>query len=322
MKRQALKIDDSLRLVPIDPEQAAGAVRDAGSRIWLDISYQDDADLVNCLKAFDISELARRICLEMRDRSGFYPLNREVVFSIPAGLGRSNWNEVRYVSCVCRENLLLTAHREGAAVQQREDLLDHTTAWLPGRSIGAIVSAILVRYSLDGLQRTADLRRALRTLEERMDRRPDQVEMDEILDARSSVLPLAEMVNDWLPVVQSLRDTDKPPFNDHEVRDYINCAVVNLNAADAQLDRMDDRIDALHAGFQMNAQQKTNRRLGVLTILSAVFMPITLLAGIWGMNFDRMPELHYPWSYPVALLTMGAIGSTMYLFFRLKGWFK
>jgi len=51
-------------------------------------------------------------------------------------------------------------------------------------------------------------------------------------------------------------------------------------------------------------------------------MPITLLAGIWGMNFDRMPELHLTWSYPVALLTMCAIGSTMYLYFRLKGWFK
>jgi len=322
MKRRALKIDESLRLVPLDPDQAAEAVRDTGARIWFDISYQDDADLVNCLKAFDISELARRICLEMRGRSGFYPLNREVVFSIPARLERSNWDEVHYVTWVCRENLLVTAHREGAVVQQREDLLDYTADWLPSRSIGAIVSATLVRYSLDGLQRTADLRRALRTLEEQMDRQPGQVEMAEILDARSSVLPLAEMVNNWLPVVQSLRDTDKPPFNDHEVRDYINCAVVNLNSANAQLDRMDDRIDALHAGFQMNAQEKTNHRLGVLTILSAIFMPITLLAGIWGMNFDRMPELHLTWSYPVALLTMCAIGSTMYLYFRLKGWFK
>jgi magnesium transporter len=162
----------------------------------------------------------------------------------------------------------------------------------------------------------------LRDLEERMDRRPDQVAMDEILDARSSLLPLSEMVNDWLPVVQSLKDVGKPPFGDPEVRDYINCAVVNLNASAAQLDRMDGRIDALHAGFQMYAQEKTNHRLGVLTILSAVFMPITLLAGIWGMNFDQMPELHFAWSYPVALLTMGAIGATMYLFFRFKGWFK
>jgi len=226
------------------------------------------------------------------------------------------------VTWVCRENLLLTVHREGTAMQRRQDLLDHTTAWLPGRSIGALVSAILVGYSLDALQRTADLRRTLRTLEERMDRHPDRVEMAEILDARSNMLPLAEIVNDWLPVVQSLRDTDKPAFHDHEVRDYMNCAVVNLNAAEAQLDRMDDRIDALHAGFQMNAQEKTNHRLGVLTIFSAIFMPITLLAGIWGMNFDRMPELRLTWSYPLALLTMGAIGSTMFLYFRLKGWFK
>jgi len=136
MKRRALKINESLKLVPLDPDQAAETVRDAGARIWLDISYQDDADLVKCLKVFDISELARYICVEMRDRSGFYPLNREVVVSIPAGLDRSNWNEVYYVTCVCRENLLLTAHREGTAVQRREDLLDHTTAWLPVMKCG------------------------------------------------------------------------------------------------------------------------------------------------------------------------------------------
>ena len=43
----------------------------------------------------------------------------------------------------------------------------------------------------------------------------------------------------------------------------------------------------------MHAQEKTNRRLGMLTILSAIFMPITLLAGIWGMNFEGMRRRGY-----------------------------
>ncbi len=101
----------------------------------------------------------------------------------------------------------------------------------------------------------------------------------------------------------------------------MNWALVNLQAADKSLRWLDERVGALRSGFQMHAQEKTNRRLGMLTILSAIFMPITLLAGIWGMNFETMPELKYSFAYPVALGLMAVIGTGMYLFFRRTGWF-
>ena len=81
----------------------------------------------------------------------------------------------------------------------------------------------------------------------------------------------------------------------------MNCALANLQAIERSLDRLGERIGALRTGFQIHAQDKTNRKLGMLTILSAIFMPITLLTGIWGMNFETMPELKFPFAYPVAL---------------------
>jgi len=72
----------------------------------------------------------------------------------------------------------------------------------------------------------------------------------------------------------------------------------------------------------MYEQEKTNRRLGMLTILSAIFMPMTLLAGIWGMNFVTMPELDYPYGYPMALGALLLVGLGMFLFFRRRGWFN
>ena len=101
----------------------------------------------------------------------------------------------------------------------------------------------------------------------------------------------------------------------------MNCALANLQADERSLDRLGERISALRAGFQMHAQDKTNRKLGMLTILSAIFMPITLLAGIWGMNFETMPELKFPFAYPVALGLMALIAAGMYRFFRRGGWF-
>jgi magnesium transporter len=101
----------------------------------------------------------------------------------------------------------------------------------------------------------------------------------------------------------------------------MNCALVNLRAAEVSTVWVDQRIISLRTDFQMHAQEKTNRRLGILTILSAIFMPLTLMAGIWGMNFEHMPELAYWFMYPVALGSMAVVGVGMFLFFRRSGWF-
>ena len=65
-----------------------------------------------------------------------------------------------------------------------------------------------------------------------------------------------------------------------------------------------------------------NGRLQILTVISAVFLPLTLLAGIYGMNFDNMPELHAAFGYPAVLGAMAVIAAVMLLIFYWRGWFK
>ncbi|KUP23136.1 magnesium/cobalt transporter CorA [Paenibacillus sp. DMB5] len=67
---------------------------------------------------------------------------------------------------------------------------------------------------------------------------------------------------------------------------------------------------------RMNSIMKT------LTVITTVFMPLTLIAGIYGMNFRVMPELDWTYGYPVILLVMLALGGSMILWFRRSGWFK
>ena len=62
-------------------------------------------------------------------------------------------------------------------------------------------------------------------------------------------------------------------------------------------------------------------RLSRLTVISAVFLPLTLIAGIYGMNFDTMPELHVAFAYPLTLTIMVIIATVMIWRFRAGGWF-
>jgi magnesium transporter len=59
-----------------------------------------------------------------------------------------------------------------------------------------------------------------------------------------------------------------------------------------------------------------------LTVSTSIFMPLTFIAGVYGMNFDNMPELHWRFGYFGIMIIMSMLGIGMVLWFRRKGWFK
>jgi magnesium transporter len=71
---------------------------------------------------------------------------------------------------------------------------------------------------------------------------------------------------------------------------------------------------------------RTNEIVRVLTVISSIFIPLTFIAGVYGMNFDRsssvlnMPELSSPIGYPVVLLVMAAVAGGMLLYFKRRHW--
>jgi Mg2+ and Co2+ transporter CorA len=88
------------------------------------------------------------------------------------------------------------------------------------------------------------------------------------------------------------------------------------------VEQVQRRLEELQRQHLMDRQATTEGRLRTLTIISAVFLPLTLIAGIYGMNFVNMPELDDTYAYFVVLAGMGALGLGMISFFFWKGWFR
>jgi magnesium transporter len=65
---------------------------------------------------------------------------------------------------------------------------------------------------------------------------------------------------------------------------------------------------------------KMNEVMKVLTIIATVFIPLTFIAGVYGMNFRYMPELGWQWSYLVVWLVMLGVAGAMFIFFKVKKW--
>jgi magnesium transporter len=101
--------------------------------------------------------------------------------------------------------------------------------------------------------------------------------------------------------------------------DAVSKDVVSLSDYETRLsDKIQMLLDAV-LGF-ISIEQ--NDLFKVLTIISVVGVPPTLLAGIWGMNFKNMPELNWAWGYPLAWLAIIASGLLPLAWFKIRGWLE
>jgi len=96
----------------------------------------------------------------------------------------------------------------------------------------------------------------------------------------------------------------------------------NIESAHFYADELlDDANTVLNVQLAL-AAHRTGEVMRILTVFSVFFLPLTFVVGVYGMNFDFMPELRWPWGYPAVLAGMGLIVLTIYLWFRHRGWLR
>ena len=86
------------------------------------------------------------------------------------------------------------------------------------------------------------------------------------------------------------------------------------------LDGCRDMLSALADLYLSNNDRRMNNIMKQLTIVSTIFIPMTFLAGIWGMNFNYMPELDWKYGYVFAWVIMILLGVSVYIYFKRKNW--
>ncbi len=84
--------------------------------------------------------------------------------------------------------------------------------------------------------------------------------------------------------------------------------------------QINDNVSNLLNIYISLSSQRTNEVVRVLTLFSVFFMPLTFIVGIYGMNFDVMPELRWPFGYLSVMVLMGLITISIYIWFKRKGW--
>jgi magnesium transporter len=179
----------------------------------------------------------------------------------------------------------------------------------------ALIDAVIDQY----FPLSEALGESIESMEEEVLAAPDREQLQQIHEFRQALAQLRRAVWPTREVLtRLLRDESKlvaektKPF----LRDTLDHVLAIVDLLETYRDITTSFMDLYVSSLSM----RTNDIMRVLTIVSSIFIPLTFIAGLYGMNFAKMPELHWRFGYPAVLILMGAVATGMILFFKRKNW--
>ncbi len=179
----------------------------------------------------------------------------------------------------------------------------------------ALIDAVIDGY-FPVVERLGDI---VETLEEEIIERPDVSTLTRLHATRRTLLMLHRVQWRQRDAVNSMLRDEGLPIGDElkpYLRDAHDHAFQTLDAIDTYREMVGGLMDLQlsSASYRMNEVMKT------LTIVATIFIPLTFVVGVYGMNFDHMPELHWRWGYGATWAVMIAIAAGLLGWFRYRGW--
>jgi magnesium transporter len=134
----------------------------------------------------------------------------------------------------------------------------------------------------------------------------------EMIFLRKAVWPLREVVGSLERGESSLIQTSTRVY----LRDLYDHTIQVIDTIETFRDMVSGMLDI----YLSSVSNRLNVVMKVLTVIATIFMPLTFIAGIYGMNFKYMPELEWRWGYPIIWFVLVFIGGSMLIYFKRKKW--
>jgi Mg2+ and Co2+ transporter CorA len=229
-----------------------------------------------------------------------------------------------HVAVLCLRNLVISFAPDDKLSQEAQAERFATLELAEGTPSGLLCAALLFEARRSA-QEVRAIRARILELDQRMDRDPDSVGEGEIIAVKVELLGLLAVAEEQSEFLGEFNHADiehSAVLDFGTLKGTLRLARSLTGATERLAERLEKRVNDLRQRHDSHQQDRLNHRLAVLTVLSAIFLPLTLVAGIWGMNFETMPELRHPWGYPAALCLMASLAGAMVWLFRRGGWLR
>lgn len=286
---------------------------------WVDIS-NPSIDEQNLLRDyFQFHPLAIEDCLHDLQRPKLDNYDRHTFFVFHTYNEKTM--EAEELDVFVGGNFVVTFHYEEMHEldDARDRLIHSTKTWKRGsmQALYQIIDKVVDHY-FPIIYKIEDY---LNEVEDDMSRHYDQFSMNRVFEIRSDLLHLRRTINPMRDLLYRMLASSRLNFSQEE-RTYFEDIYDHLLKLSEMIDSNRElTADIRDSHMSMNSS-RMNRIMMTLTIVSTVFIPLTFIAGVYGMNFEHMPELTWSFGYFGVLLFMFLIAGGMLTWFTYKGWFK
>lgn len=307
-----------------------------GESYWIDADVTHDGQDPVHLRQKIIDKLSlspflkRHLSVSQMQRPQVLALSHATLLVVRIFPANEKSSEIFHAAALCLKGLLLTITAGTEGYHRRRLLKDDTMRRMTERELpepsatGALT--LWLSFHLDKVAIAANrLRTRIFAAHEKMDRNVVSVSLAEIIDLKDSLLHILSVAEEQNECMQSLAAaaeghmiTEGIDFGN--LKGFLGVLLSTAGSTERAVLRLEKRVADLRQTYDAHQQDRINRRLAVLTILSAVFLPLTLMAGIWGMNFSNMPELQRENAYFYALAAMAVVAISFPLFCYYHGW--
>lgn len=313
----------AIETVPIAGLNDIRPPTDDDQLLWIDVAGIDDPEVLKTGgERFGLSELTMESIVNVPQRPTTDLLDDKLLTIVHVlRVDADGAMQVDQLSLVLGPNYVITVHNQAdaffepvrARLRSSEARIKHSG---PDYLAYAILDAVV-----DGYYPVLEaLGERLESLEDEAleDPRPELLRgihqlRSQLIQVRRSCWPMRDALEVLFRTETRLVASDTTSY----LRDvHSNCAqIVDV------VEMYREAAGALISTYMSSVAHRSNEIMKVLTLMSSIFVPLTFIAGVYGMNFQHMPELNYQWSYPIALGGMVVTAIFMVLFFVRRGWF-
>ncbi|GIP40921.1 putative metal ion transporter YfjQ [Paenibacillus sp. J31TS4] len=286
---------------------------------WVDFHTPDEGESSLLDSHFHFHPLAIEDCLHLLQRPKLEHYGDTHFFVVHALT--DDIDEAEEVNLFLTERFLVTYHRAG--VPELEEAWKKVAAEQGLAEKGPLLAAYTVIDKLvDGyFPRVYELEDRLDEMESNVTNKTIETLMNEVFAVRSSLLKLRRTIvpmRDLLYRIinsQRIRSLETHLYYFTDIYDHLLKLTEMVESNREMTAELRDSYLSLNSN-RMNTIMKT------LTVITTVFMPLSFLAGVYGMNFAYMPELQWKGGYYAVLGIMAVLGGGMIIWFLRKGWFR
>ena len=125
-----------------------------------------------------------------------------------------------------------------------------------------------------------------------------------------------------MPAITNLLENSEFPFLEHSILHYFHNLRSSCMSVLREIDANKQILEGMANLYYAAQGQRRKEIMRVLTVVSSIFIPLTFIVGIYGMNFEYMPALKYPYGYYSVIAFMIALGIGLVILFNKRGWIK